>query len=86
MTIEQEIQDLKSKLSTLRKENKQLKEDLDKSEFARKDQNVVSTERLEDYANRNTVMRGWFIKNDKKHILTDLEKEAHEIKRKVVAK
>ena len=67
MTLEEE---LKSKLTSIRKENKQLKEDLDKSEFARKDQNEVSTERLEDYANRNTVMRGWFIKNDKKHILT----------------
>tara|TARA_R100001443_G_scaffold99426_1_gene106556 strand:+ start:7681 stop:7932 length:252 start_codon:yes stop_codon:yes gene_type:complete len=83
MTLEEE---LKSKLTSIRKENKQLKEDLDKSEFARKDQNEVSTERLEDYANRNTVMRGWFIKNDKKHILTELEKEAYEIKRKVVAK
>ena len=83
MTLEEE---LKSKLTSIRKENKQLKEDLDKSEFARKDQNEVSTERLEDYANRNTVMRGWFIKNDKKHILTELEKEAHEIKREVVAK
>ena len=83
MTSEEE---LKSKLTSIRKENKQLKEDLDKSEFARKDQNEVATERLEDYANRNTVMRGWFIKNDKKHILIELEKEAHEIKRKVVTK
>ena len=32
MTLEEE---LKSKLTSIRKENKQLKEDLDKSEFAR---------------------------------------------------
>tara|TARA_R100001163_G_C4918204_1_gene99534 strand:+ start:85 stop:309 length:225 start_codon:yes stop_codon:yes gene_type:complete len=74
---------LKSKISVLKKENKQIKEDLEKSESEKKFQKDLYESQLNKWAEKNFKLRNWFIVNDK---IKELEKIEYEVKGKLAAK
>lgn len=83
MSLEEELILLKSKISVLKKENKQIKEDLEKSESEKKFQKDLYESQLNKWAEKNFKLRNWFIVNDK---IKELEKIEYEVKGKLAAK
>ena len=83
MSLEEELILLKSKISVLKKENKQIKEDLEKSESEKKFQKDLYESQLNKWAEKNFKLRNWFIVNDK---IKELEKIEYEVKGKFAAK
>ena len=83
MSLEEELILLKSKISVLKKENKQIKEDLEKSESEKKFQKDLYESQLNKWAEKNFKLRNWVIVNDK---IKELEKIEYEVKGKLAAK
>ena len=83
MSLEEELTLLKNKISVLRKDNRELKENFEKSESLKKFQKDLYESQLNKWAEKNFKLRNWFIVNNK---IKELEKIEYEIKGKVATK
>lgn len=75
MSLEEELTLLKNKISVLRKDNRELKDNFEKSESEKKFQKELYEDRLDKWAEKNFKLRQYFITHDKQKDLEKIEEE-----------
>ena len=75
MSLEEELTLLKNKISVLRKDNRELKDNFEKSESEKIFQKELYEDRLDIGAEKNFKLRQYFITHDKQKELEKIEEE-----------